>query len=244
LSSPDGGRRTVVESGVRVRQGDRIELAGDSRASIVLADGIAVRFDRETAVVVEAADRLGLERGAVYVDTAGAASPLRIETPLGAVRHLGTRFEVRVVQRSLRVRVREGSIALDRRGTSVTARAGEALFAIDSQPATRTRIATSGPEWKWVGELADPFQLEGATLPSFLDWAAREEGWEWQVAGSALRARTDRIVLHGSIDGLTPAEALAAVLPASGLTFRLEGNRVLVSAASPPSSERRAREDD
>ena len=35
----------------------------------------------------------------------------------------------------------------------------------------------------------------------------------------------------GSIDGLTPNEALSAVLPASGLTFRREGDRLIVSAA-------------
>ncbi len=46
------------------------------------------------------------------------------------------------------------------------------------------------------------------------------------------RARADGIVLHGSIDGLLPEEALAAVLPASGLTSRRQGDRLVVSAAA------------
>jgi hypothetical protein len=41
----------------------------------------------------------------------------------------------------------------------------------------------------------------------------------------------EQIVLHGSIDGLTPEEALGAVLPTCGLTFRLEGERLIVGIA-------------
>jgi hypothetical protein len=72
--------------------------------------------------------------------------------------------------------------------------------------------------------------LEGATVQTFLDWISREQGWDWEIADSTLRARAGRVVLHGSIEGLTPEEALAAVLPAAGLTYRREGARLVIEA--------------
>ena len=233
VTSAHSESRPVRDAGVRLRAGDRIEVPDDSRAAFVLTQGIEVRLDRGTAAVLEAADRLTLRRGTIYIDSGtGARGPgLRIETTLGDVRHLGTRFEVRLADASLRVRVREGSVALERRGARWVGGPGEALTLADGQAPVRQRIATAGTEWAWVTELAEPFSLEGASVQSFLEWVRREEGSRWQIDDPALRSRANGIVLHGSIDGLTPQEALEAVLPAAGLTFRREGDRILISAA-------------
>lgn len=234
IASVDMGRRPVTEAGIRVRAGDRIEIPDHSRAALVLPDGTTVRLDRATVAVFEEPRRVTLERGAAYIDSGrgpGSADALRVETPFAVVRHVGTRFEVRLADASMRVRVREGSVAVERDGTRWTTQAGESLLLAGDGPPSRERIATSGPEWSWVGELAEPFRLEGATVPAFLEWASREGGWHWEIADAALRRRVERIVLHGSIDGLTPEEALAAVLPASGLTYRREGERLVVAAA-------------
>ena len=230
VTSLDSVTRVVRDAGVRLRAGDRIEVPDDSRAAFVLGQGIAVRLDRGTAAVLQAIDRLTLQRGTIYIDSGtGSHGPgLRIETTMGAVRHLGTRFEVRATEASLRVRVREGSIAFERRGGRWTAGAGEALTISDGQAPVRRRITTAGEEWAWVAELAEPFTLEGATVTSFLDWVRREEGLRWQIDDPTVRARADRIVLHGSIEGLTPGEALEAVLPAAGLTFSRDGERILI----------------
>jgi ferric-dicitrate binding protein FerR (iron transport regulator) len=232
ITSKDLGPRKVREPGVRVKVGDRIAVLDDSRAAFVLASGIAVRLDRGSVAIVEAHDRLALERGAAYIDSGreGGHASLRIETSLGVIRHLGTQFEVRVAAASVRVRVREGSIALERAGSRLVGSAGEALTVSDGKPPERERIATTGAEWAWIAELAEPFTLEGATVKSFLDWIGREEGWQWRIEDPALRARADRIVLHGSIEGLTPAEALDVVLPASGLAVRRVGDQLWINA--------------
>ena len=233
VTSPGLERQSLRDAGAPLRAGDRIEMPHDSRAVFRLTNGIAVRLDRATLAILEAPDRLVLQRGGIYIDSGtGPEGPgLRVDTPLGTVRHLGTRFEVRVAETALSVRVREGSIALERDGARWIGRAGEALSIANGRSPERRRIATTGAEWAWVSELAEPFQLEGATVHSFLEWVGREEGSRWQIDDSALRTRINRIVLHGSIDGLTPDEALSAVLPASGLTFRREGDRLIVSAA-------------
>lgn len=240
VTSPGMSQRRIHAAHTPLRAGDRIEVPADSRAALVLTGDIAVRLDRDTAATLRAADRLVLHQGTVYIDSGRAhtgrtpAGPgLRVDTPFGAVRHLGTTFEVRVGGDSVRVRVREGAVAFESDSGRWVGSAGEALTLAEGRALVRQRIATSGAEWAWVASLAEPFQLEGATVHAFLEWASREEGFRWQIDDAALRARADRIVLHGSIDGLTPAEALEAVLPASGLTFRRDGDRVIVSPVAP-----------
>jgi hypothetical protein len=189
-----------------------------------------VRLDRGTAIVLDRESQVTLERGAVYVDAGGEpnAPALEIKTPFGSVRHVGTQFEVRLQESSLRVRVREGAIAVDRAGTRWTSQAGEALMLARSGPPVREVIPTFGSDWTWMTELAEPFHLEGARVPALLDWVSREQGWRWQLEDPRTRDHIEQIVLHGSIDGLTPEEALSAVLPTCGLTFRREGERLIV----------------
>ena len=233
MTDGSGDSRPVTAAGARVRAGDRIETAADSRAALSLPGGVSVRLDRKSSAVVDSGSRLILQGGAAYVDAepgAGGAA-LHIETSLGVVWHTGTQFEVRLDAAALHVRVREGSVAVEASRKRWTAQAGELLVLARGGPPERRSIATSGPEWSWVSDAAPPFRLEGATVPAFLHWVTREQGWRLEFADSSLRARVDRIVLHGSIAGLTAEEALAAVLPTCGLTSRREGDRLLVNAA-------------
>jgi hypothetical protein len=224
---------TVGEAGTTLMTGDRIETPAGSRAAFTLADGVAARLDENTVAVLDAADHLTLERGAVYVDSGATprAHALHVETPFGLVRHLGTQFEVRLQNSMLRVRVREGSVAVQTPDALSSAQAGEEMLVVHGRSPERQGIATSGPEWSWLTPLAQSFTLEGASVPAFLQWVSREQGWHWEYDDVTMRNRVERIVLHGSIDGLTPEEALAAVLPTCGLAFRWEGDRLIVSAA-------------
>jgi FecR protein len=233
VTDGSGDSRSVTAAGARVRAGDRIETAADSRTALRMPGGVNVRLDRKTSAVVKSDSRLILQHGAAYVDAepgAGGAA-LHIATSLGVVRHTGTQFEVRLDAAALQVRVREGSVAVEASGERWTSQAGELLVLARGRPPERRAIATSGPEWSWVSDVAPPFRLEAATVPAFLHWVTREQGWRLEFGDSSLPARVDRIVLHGSIVGLTAEEALAAVLPTCGLTSRREGDRLIVSAA-------------
>jgi ferric-dicitrate binding protein FerR (iron transport regulator) len=147
------------------------------------------------------------------------------------VSHVGTQFEVRSDPNGLDVRVREGEVSVETPAGRLTTRAGEALLIDRDRRAERRTIATSGPEWAWVTTMAQPFALEGATVPAFLAWVSREQGWRWEYADGAARRIAERAVLHGTIDALSPEEAVRAVLPALGLTSRRDGDRLIVSAS-------------
>ena len=233
ITSSGESPRTATQAGERIRVGDRIETMAAGRAALAMPGGLSLRLDRATAAVLERDDRLALVAGAIYVDAAPGVSHsvLHINTPFGVVRHTGTQFEVRLDRSTLTVRVREGAVAVEASGARWTSQAGEAVVVTRSAAPRRSVISRSGPEWNWVSALAQPFRLEGETVPAFLSWVSREQGWSWEYADPSLRARVDRIVLHGSIEGLTPEEALA-VLPTAGLSARRQGDRLIVSIAA------------
>jgi ferric-dicitrate binding protein FerR (iron transport regulator) len=150
-----------------------------------------------------------------------------IRTPYGLVRERGTQFEARLESGRLRVRVREGEVGLERSAGSAVAEAGEEL-AIRNGLVSRGRIPVHGRDWDWVLEVAAGPDVEGATLRELLSWVTRETHrpvrfQDERAAGAALSIR-----LHGSIRGLTPDEALAAILPTCGLVARLSENEVVL----------------
>ena len=222
-AAPDSQRRLAA--------GDRVDVGERSRAAFELADGTSVRMAGATLVTLDANNRLELARGTIYVDAhpARRTNTMRVETPFGTIRHVGTQFELRLLSDSLSVHVREGEVVVEGRDSTLSAFAGEALVLARNRPPRRTAIAMSGPEWAWVATLAAPFALEGASVPACLDWASREQGWRWEYADAATKRRAERAVLHGSIDGMTPEEVLQAVLPAAGLTSARDGDRLIVS---------------
>ena len=79
-----------------------------------------------------------------------------------------------------------------------------------------------GPEWEWAFAVGEPFAIEGRSLREFLEWIAGENGWEIQFADRDIEQKSSITILHGSIQGLSPAEALATVLPVSGVPYQFE----------------------
>ena len=199
-----------ADSGFVVRDGDRLETSAGSRVALALSDGALAKSIHDSAVRFEASGAVTLSRGAVFVDAGpeSRTANLHVRTPFGIVRHIGTQFEVRLQGEDLRVGVREGTIQVERAGERWVSQAGEALLFSAGRAPERRAIPTSGAEWSWLGQLAPPFTLEGSTVGAFLHWIERHHGLRWEFDDSALRERSERIVLHGSIDGLTAEEAL------------------------------------
>ena len=78
-------------------------------------------------------------------------------------------------------------------------------------------------DWAWAANLAPAFEIEGRTVSAFLEHTAREQGWTLHYADARLTRDSSAIILHGSVAGLPPQDALAVALSASGLAHRLDG---------------------
>lgn len=228
--------------GAALRRGAVLSTGADGRVALRLAGGVSLRLDAASAVRLGGASSARLERGAIYVDSGatavadGLASPegaVEIETALGTVRDVGTQFEVRLLEdEALRVRVREGTVAVESDGRREIAESGSELL-VDARGETRRGVvAAQGEAWGWAERAAAPIAIEGTRLGAFLDWAARETGRRWRFAGGVPPATAD-VLLHGSLAGLTPAEALEVVLPGCGLRHRTDGADLVVEPAGP-----------
>jgi len=220
----EGGRllaRPVrAVAGDALHAGSTIRSGAGSRLALEI-NGIALRLDQDSELVVRAADSVELRHGAVYLDSGaqgGASPPLVIGTRFGSVEHLGTQYETRVSADGLRVRVREGRVQLQRVGQeAVNGQAGEQLMLDSDGVVRRQHIARDGMDWAWVSEIAPAYDIEDRSLFDFLLWVSRETGCELAFGSAAVEQLARDTVLHGSIQGLSPERALSAVLVATSL---------------------------
>jgi ferric-dicitrate binding protein FerR (iron transport regulator) len=236
LSGASAGSVTVgdgLKVGSAVRAGALIRTGDGALATLALTGGGELRLDVGTVVTLPANREIAIERGAVYLDsgTERGAAPLVLRTPVGVVRDVGTRFEVRIVGSAVRVRVRDGAVRVERGAARAEAAAGVELIAGADGRIERREMARHGVEWDWVTRAAPRFHVEGQTLAAFLDWVTREGGWTLRFADAAIEHASGATIVHGSIDGLTPTEALDVVLPACGLAYHLDADHVILERA-------------
>lgn len=214
--------------------GARLRALPDGAAAFALAGGGAVRVHGGTDWVFEAATRVTLESGTLYVDsgeTGGGTRALEVVTLHGVVRHVGTQYEVRALSSELRVRVREGRVQVDASADAVPyeAPAGEELLLTPGGAVERRPIATDSAEWRWAEALASAsLELDGGSAYDALKWVARETGKRlvFEDANAELIARN--AVMHGSGSDLEPLQVLDIVMATSAQLDYTLGDATLV----------------
>jgi ferric-dicitrate binding protein FerR (iron transport regulator) len=222
-----GVRQPLVVS-TSIHRGDVIVTDSVSRAAVRAADGSSVRIDRGSRVRFLARNAIEVVAGAAYIATSAGSRGFEARTPAGIVRDVGTQFELRVTASSLRLRVRAGRVEIQRGPHVTTAESGTEAVVTKSSVVFQG-ISTFGSEWAWMADLAPSFAIEGQPLRTFLEHIAGEQGWIVRYADPDVAAAAGRIILHGSIDGLRPSEALHVALATSGLQYRLRGADLVVT---------------
>ena len=226
------GQARAGRVGEGLTPGTRIATYG-GRAAIVLANGVELRLDSNTAITLDTAGRLSLTRGAVYLDSSHRTGPpdsVAIVVGETVIRDIGTRYEVRLSGEELRVRVREGRVeVLSSFGMREADRGGQ--LRVTSSGVLAGRAPTSGADWDWIVRAIPPPRLEGRPLPEFLAWAEREGGRAIRFADPALEQANAATIVYGAIERLTVEEALDVVLPSCGLARRTDGEVITIVAA-------------
>jgi hypothetical protein len=214
-------------AGQSLAAGDQLRTAAGGRAALDLALGASLRLNEGTDLVLRAADRLHVENGTVYVDSGAASAGVRVLTPFGEVSDVGTQFEVRASEESLRIRVREGSVQYERPGSVLRGIAGEEISVPVSGEAVRGRIDPRDPVWDWVVDLAT-FRADGDySAAMLLAWVSRETGRPVSFDSAETQAHAETLWLHGA-EGLSPSETLDVIVATTDLRCDVEADAIVV----------------
>jgi hypothetical protein len=226
------GEWRALTAGAPVLAGDEIRTSADSRLALRRDDGLEVRLDHATQLAFEDADRAALTQGSVYVDAGATAQgdSFALATEVGDVRHLGTQYLASLDAGALQVAVREGSVAVDRGQAAAVARAGEALTVHADGNVVRTRVDVHGDAWRWAAAIAPEFVIEGRSLDEFLAWVGRETGRQIVYTSADAAREAEQTTLRGSVGGLAPEAAVAAVFAAEpGLSHQIAAGQIRVT---------------
>jgi FecR protein len=226
-------RHRMLSSGDPLRVGDT--LTTRSPALVALLGGGSLRIEAGSVVIAESELSLSLERGRVYIDIPpafAAVNRLRILTAAGAVEHVGTQYEVLSDAQSVRIRVREGRIRLVGGAETVEADGGTELLVRPGGRAARGSVMTYGGDWLWTAALAPDYDIEGRRLADFLVWVSRELGRHLDFEDPRARDVANTTILHGSVRGLAPIEALRNVISTTSLTYEIRGDTIRVHSAT------------
>ena len=226
------------EEGAAVYPGDVLETDSGEGLGLLLARNATLRIDENTRLQVDGADRFTLLSGRIYADSGQFIyrnGGLVIDTPYGEVRDIGTQFAVAASDGELDVAVREGRVELTHDTTAVTtAKMGERLTYVQGQGASVSELDTHDEYWDWIVGLTPEFDMTNKSLLDFLNWAARETGRQLRFESDESRMFAMRTDVHGSISGMTPDEALEAILSTTTLNYRIELDKVVLAQSTRP----------
>lgn len=212
--------------------GTRINTHG-GRAAIALTNGVELRLDANTEITLSAERSMSIDSGALYLDSSHRTGPpeaVAITARGAVIRDIGTRYEIRLTDQELRVRVRDGRVEISSNfGKREADRGGQ--LRMTSSGILADRAPVSGVDWDWIVRASKPPQVEGRPLPEFLAWAEREGGRPIRFADPALERANAATIVYGTIDRLTVEEALDVVLPSCGLARRSDSDVITIVAA-------------
>lgn len=218
-----GGRgHALVVAGSQLPAGTSVRT-GASGFVLVTVGSAGVRIGPDTTLHLDAPGHLILAGGRLYAETDEPAAPgpsLTVDTPLGRVSHLGTQFQIVLDSEGMDVSVRSGSVKVteDKRGAQVLT-GGEGVEVLRNGAIRRVSVPTYGPSWAWVDALEPDFPIGGRSLAEFLAWYTRETGLRLVLLGGATTVAIGHTTLSGSIAGLTPNQALAAVMATTSFEY-------------------------
>lgn len=214
-----------------VHVGDTLRTTSSQAISVTLSHGSSLRLAKDTAIRLDHSRNFTLLHGLVYADSGqmdDRDEGLTIHTDLGSVTDVGTQFSVHYAENEIGVAVREGRVDIANDDASYSVMAGDKLTVQEDGFTRNSKVRPSDESWAWAVELAPDFEMESKSLLDFLDWAARETGKELIFTSSDARTLAKGTVLHGSVSGFTPIEAIQSVLATTSFDYDMDDKSLLI----------------
>jgi ferric-dicitrate binding protein FerR (iron transport regulator) len=221
-----------LKVGITLDSGE--ELISRGPVLVSLSSGATLRVAPGTVLKLVAETQATLRQGMIYLDFPPNARSLALDinTQVGTLEHVGTAYEVFSNDQLVRVRVRAGQVRLWSRSAVTLLESGMQLTASRDGRATLNRIEAYGQDWSWAEALAPDYEIEGQPLLDFLQWVAREAGRPVKFSDAHAREIAEHTILHGSVKGRDPMDALRVVLSTTSLRYDIRGDTIWIQSGS------------
>ena len=222
----------LLKVGTTLNAGE--ELTSRGPVLLSLSSGATLRVAPGTVLELVAESQATLHQGMIYVDFPpdSRSIALGINTRIGTLEHVGTAYEVFSNDQRVRVRIRSGQVRLRSRSTVTMLESGTQLTVSSDGRLLLNSIEPYGQEWLWAEALAPDYEIEGRPLLDFLQWVAREAGRPVEFADAHVREVAQHTILHGSVKGRAPMDALRVVLSTTTLRYEIRGDTIWIQSGS------------
>lgn len=215
-------KRQLVVAGSHLPTGTTMRT-GKSGFVLMSDAAESVRLGPQSRLRIGSGGQVQLSKGRIYVETSGLdqpGPPLIVKTPFGRISHLGTQFQVVVDSAAMAVSVRSGHVRVrESSGSEQRLTAGQGVQVLRGGGVRRMAVRPFGPDWAWANSMLPDLPIDGRPLSEFLAWYTREMGLKLVLLGPGTAAAVQHTVLSGTIAGLTPSQALAAVMATTRLAY-------------------------
>lgn len=214
--------KQLIVAGSRLPVGTTVDTARDGFVLMTVA-AESMRLGPDSRLRIGRGGHVSLSRGRIYVETVDRrhfGPPLLVDTPFGRVSHLGTQFQVVVSGGAMAVSVRSGHVRVsESAGREQRLAAGQEVEVWNGGEVRHMKVLPYGAAWAWADSLLPDFPINGRPLSDFLAWYTHEMGLKLVLVGPKTAAAVRRTLLSGSIAGLTPGQALAAVMASTHFVY-------------------------
>jgi ferric-dicitrate binding protein FerR (iron transport regulator) len=218
--STSGATWRDAVAGELLNAGTEVRTDSITRVALDFGNGQSVRVDVGSQLKVLAVNQVNLMHGGLYVDASNHdAVPLVVQTTFGAVKHLGTQYQVQLAPDRMTISVREGRVAVAGKYGNTQIAANESVIYNEQGEIGRAPITSRDLGWQWAAQTAPSFAIDNRSLASFLAWVARETGRTVTYTTPQVRVQAEQLILRGSIDNLSPDQALRAVLATTQFVY-------------------------
>ncbi len=206
----------------QIQQGIWLRTSENSYTNITLSDNSQLRINQNTTVKILSLNEIRILKGEIYHDsdnTNKTSRPLLIETALGNVQHIGTRYMVKISDTELQVSVRNGTVEINNDNIKRKIQSGRTMTVDNNGNQHESTITTYSPLWSWTQEAGEPFNSHGKSLNDFVNWFAHENGYT--VNWNNLQGQTKRVLLTGNISNLTASQQIKTIFLSTKFDYQI-----------------------
>ncbi|MCP5178885.1 MAG: FecR domain-containing protein [Pseudomonadales bacterium] len=214
----NGERRQPAQGSLCLTGGDLVSV--DTTQRFEIPAGYDLRLRGGTSLRWHTPAAFDLQAGAAFVATHGTAA-LRIGTPFGEVRDIGTVFMTELSESALAVSLREGSVSVasahGRHIATASRLAGERVV-VSRDRVVAEALPKAAPAWDWIYAAHPGYTDHHAR--ALLATVAGELGLELVYASADARQLAMDQEVVGIRDDMAPRDVLATVLQVCDLAAR------------------------